>query len=148
MPLETKAQPRIKGRNEAMWPFRDHIATAVDGGGIIGVMVARALAILEGRVGQSSHEVYQLAVGSSRGSITSAGIGARLSGAEMRRLYTAFSVGSDANPSYLAAYEARFRRGWDPAETTRIGLGTGRYPNTLRVPGCPANPEAGPDRRL
>jgi hypothetical protein len=37
-------------------------------------------------------------------------------------------VGSYANPCYLAAYEAYFCLGWDPAETTLISLGTGRSP--------------------
>lgn len=41
-----------------MKPFRQHVAIAMDGGGIRGVMVARALAILEDRLGQSSHEIF------------------------------------------------------------------------------------------
>jgi hypothetical protein len=218
-----------------MKPFREHVAIAIDGGGIKGVMVARALAILEDHLGQSVHEVFRLAAGTSTGSIISAGIGAGLSGAETHRLYTelgetvfrktwrtwlwpltryryshgpleaalkqhmggmtmgdfwsadpptdvvitAFDlvdnrtrfikswkeeeyatwpviravlasssvptyfpaiegryvdggVGSYANPCYLAAYEARFCLGWDPAETTLISLGTGRDPYTLQ----------------
>jgi hypothetical protein len=218
-----------------MKPFREHVAIAIDGGGIKGVMVARALAILEDHLGQSVHEVFRLAAGTSTGSIISAGIGVGLSGAEMHRLYTklgetvfrktwrtwlwpltryryphgpledalkqhmggmtmgdfwsadpptdvvitAFDlvgnrtrfikswkeeeyatwpviravlasssvptyfpavegryvdggVGSYANPCYLAAYEARFCLGWDPAETTLISLGTGRDPYTLQ----------------
>jgi predicted acylesterase/phospholipase RssA len=220
-----------------MKPFREHVAIAIDGGGIRGVMVARALAILEDHLGQSSHEIFRLAAGTSTGSIISAGIGAGLSGAEMHHLYTEFGgavfrrtwrtllwpltryryphslveelfikhigditmghlwsvdpptdvvitvfdlvdnrtrfikpykgeesydqwpvvmavlascsvptyfppvagryvdggVGSYANPCYLAAYEARFCLGWDPAKTTLVSLGTGRYPNTLRT---------------
>jgi predicted acylesterase/phospholipase RssA len=218
-----------------MKPFREHVAIAIDGGGIKGVMVARALAILEDHLGQSVHEVFRLAAGTSTGSIISAGIGVGLSGVEMHRLYTelgetvfrktwrtwlwpltryrylhgpleaalkqhmggmtmgdfwsadpptdvvitAFDlagnrtrfikswkeeeyatwpviravlasssvptyfpavegryvdggVGSYANPCYLAAYEARFCLGWDPAETTLISLGTGRDPHTLQ----------------
>jgi len=217
-----------------MRPFREHVAIAIDGGGIRGVMVARALAVLEDHLGQSSQEIFQLAAGTSTGSIISAGIGTGLSGAEMYHLYTAFGglvfrrtwrsllwpltryryphtlvedlfiehvgditmgefwsteppidvvitafdlvenrtrfikpwkeeyaswpvvtavlascsvptyfppvegryvdggVGSYANPCYLAAYEARFCLNWDPAETTLISLGTGRYPHTLR----------------
>ena len=218
-----------------MKPFREHVAIAIDGGGIKGVMVARALAILEDHLGQSVHEVFRLAAGTSTGSIISAGIGVGLSGVEMHRLYTelgetvfrktwrtwlwpltryrylhgpleaalkqhmggmtmgdfwsadpptdvvitAFDlvgnrtrfikswkeeeyatwpviravlasssvptyfpavegryvdggVGSYANPCYLAAYEARFCLGWDPAETTLISLGTGRDPHMLQ----------------
>jgi patatin-like phospholipase/acyl hydrolase len=73
-----------------MRPFREHVAIAIDGGGIRGVMVARALAILEEHLGQSSHETFRLAAGTSTGSIISAGIGAGLSGAEMHRLYEEF----------------------------------------------------------
>jgi predicted acylesterase/phospholipase RssA len=71
-----------------MKPFREHVAIAVDGGGIRGVMVTRALAILEDHLGQTAHQVFRLAAGTSTGSIISAGIGAGLSGAEMHRLYT------------------------------------------------------------
>jgi hypothetical protein len=71
-----------------MKPFRNHVALAVDGGGIRGVIVARALAILEDHLGQSSHQVFRLTAGTSTGAIISAGAGAGLSGAEMHRLYT------------------------------------------------------------
>ncbi len=37
-------------------------------------------------------------------------------------------VGSYANPSYLAAYEARYILNWDPEETTLLSFGTGREP--------------------
>jgi predicted acylesterase/phospholipase RssA len=73
-----------------MKPFREHVAIAIDGGGIKGVMVARALAILEDHLGQPSQEIFRLAAGTSTGSIISAGIGAGLSGMEMHRLYTEF----------------------------------------------------------
>lgn len=42
-------------------------------------------------------------------------------------------VGSYHNPCYVAAYEALFVLGWDPAETTLISLGTGREPHTLQA---------------
>ncbi len=71
-----------------MKPFRKHVAVAVDGGGIKGVMVARALSILEEHLGQSCHEIFRLTAGTSTGSIISAGIGAGLTGAELHRLYT------------------------------------------------------------
>ena len=217
-----------------MKPFRKHVAVAIDGGGIKGVMVARALAILEDHVGQSSHDSFRMAAGTSTGAVISAGIGAGLSGAQMHQLYrelgetifrqtwrswlwpltryrypnkpleialkryigdmtmgdfwtadpatdvviTVFDlvanrtgfvkpwkeeyaswpvakavlasaavptyfppvegqyvdggVGSYANPCYVAAYEARFCLGWDPAETTLISLGTGRDPHGLK----------------
>jgi predicted acylesterase/phospholipase RssA len=40
-------------------------------------------------------------------------------------------VGSYTNPSYVAAYEAQFCLGWDPADTTLISIGTGRVPGGL-----------------
>jgi len=70
-----------------MKPFRTHVAVAVDGGGIKGVIVTRALAILEDHLGQSVHDVFRLTAGTSTGSVVSAGIGAGLSGAQMYRLY-------------------------------------------------------------
>jgi predicted acylesterase/phospholipase RssA len=217
-----------------MQPFRSHVALAIDGGGIRGVMVARALAILEDHLGQSSHQSFRLCAGTSTGSIISAGVGAGLTAARIHQLYiemgatifrrnwrsvlwplsryrypngpalaalksalgertmgdywtadppsdvviTAFDlvtnhtcfikpwkpeyagwpvtravlasssvptyfpvvegryvdggVGSYANPCYIAAYEARYILGWDPAETTLISLGTGRDPQTLQ----------------
>jgi len=48
-----------------MKPFRKHVAIAVDGGGIKGVIVTRALAILADYLGQSSHEILRLAAGTS-----------------------------------------------------------------------------------
>jgi predicted acylesterase/phospholipase RssA len=71
-----------------MKPFRKNVAIAIDGGGIKGVMVTRALTVLEDYLGKSSHEVFRLAAGTSTGSIISAGIGAGLTGMEMHRLYT------------------------------------------------------------
>lgn len=71
-----------------MKPFRKHVAIAIDGGGIKGVMVAQALSMLEDHLGKPISEVVQLAAGTSTGSIISAGIAAGLSGATMRQLYT------------------------------------------------------------
>lgn len=71
-----------------MKPLRKNVAIAIDGGGIKGVMVARALAILEDHLEKTSREIFQLAAGTSTGSIISSGIGAGLTGEEMHRLYT------------------------------------------------------------
>jgi len=70
-----------------MKPFRKHVAIAIDGGGIRGVIVTRALAVLEDHLGSPSREIFQLAAGTSTGSIISAGIAAGLSGSGMHRLY-------------------------------------------------------------
>ena len=46
--------------------------------------------------------------------------------------YVDGGVGSYSNPCYLAAYEAQYCLGWNPAETTLISLGTGRDPHGAR----------------
>lgn len=216
-----------------MKPFRKNVAIAIDGGGIRGVAVTRALFSLENELGKPTHELFRLAVGTSTGSIISAGIASGLTALKMFDLYvqlgqaifprtwrsllfpltryryaqpplknaleacfgsrkmgsfwssalpfdiviTTFDlltnhtrfikpwkdeykdwplvqavlcsctvptyfpviegryvdggVGSYANPCYIAAYEAIYCLGWDPAETTLISLGTGRSPHRL-----------------
>ncbi|HEY9077659.1 MAG TPA: patatin-like phospholipase family protein [Anaerolineaceae bacterium] len=211
-----------------MKPFRKHVAIAIDGGGIRGIVVARALSMLEEALQTPSYQIFRLAVGTSTGSIISAAVAAGYSAQAIHGLYlklgktifqktwrsfffpltryryspdplntalneyldqrkmgdfwtgsdpfdlviTAFDiatnhtrfikswkkeyqdwlvteavqasssvptyfppvkgryidggVGSYSNPCYIAAYEAMFCLGWDPAETTLISLGTGR----------------------
>jgi predicted acylesterase/phospholipase RssA len=213
-----------------MKPFRKHVAIAIDGGGIRGVIVTRALMHLENALSLPVHHIFRLTAGTSTGSIISAGIANGMTAQEMYQLYvdigpdvfqktlrsylwpltryrysnkpfvaalkahfgdrlmgdfwdekpatdvviTTFDlkenrdrfikpwkpeykdwpvykavlasssvptyfpvvdgrfvdggVGSYSNPCYLAAYEAQFNLGWDPAETTLISLGTGRGP--------------------
>lgn len=59
-----------------MKPFRKHVAISIDGGGLKGVMVTRALLHLEDRLGHSLHEVCRLTTGTSTGAIIAAGIAA------------------------------------------------------------------------
>ncbi len=96
-----------------MRPFREHVAIAIDGGGIKGVLVTRALAILEDHLGKPVHDIFRLAAGTSTGSIISAGIGAGLTGAQMHRLYTELG-------------ETIFRRTW---RTRLWPLTRYRYPH-------------------
>jgi len=70
-----------------MKPFRKHVAIAIDGGGIRGLIVTRALAMLEEYLRKPFHEIFELAVGTSTGSIISAGIGADISAGDMCDLY-------------------------------------------------------------
>ena len=70
-----------------MQPFRQHVAIAIDGGGIRGAIVARALAIVEADLGHALHEVTRLTAGTSTGSILSAGIARGLTGETLHRLY-------------------------------------------------------------
>ena len=70
-----------------MKPFRDHVGIAIDGGGIRGLIVTQALAVLEEFTGQSVHDTFRLSVGTSTGSIISAGIATGLSAGKMTELY-------------------------------------------------------------
>ena len=71
-----------------MQPFRKNVAIAIDGGGIKGVMITRALAILEDHLGLPVQSIFQLAAGTSTGSIISTGIAAGLTAQRMFNLYT------------------------------------------------------------
>lgn len=70
-----------------MKPFRKNMAIAIDGGGIRGVIVARALAILEDQLGQPLRDIVGLVAGTSTGSVIAAGICAGLSASKMYDLY-------------------------------------------------------------
>jgi predicted acylesterase/phospholipase RssA len=70
-----------------MKPFRKNVALAVDGGGIKGVIVSRAIAILEEHLQRPAFEVFRLLVGTSTGAIVTAGISTGLFGEELHNLY-------------------------------------------------------------
>jgi hypothetical protein len=70
-----------------MKKFRRHVAVAIDGGGIKGVMVAQALALLEERLEKPCNGIFQLAAGTSTGSLIAAGIAAGLSASRILDLY-------------------------------------------------------------
>jgi predicted acylesterase/phospholipase RssA len=82
-----------------MKPFRKNVAIAIDGGGIRGVIVTRALASLERHLRKPVHDIFRLAAGTSTGSIISAGIAAGLTASQMHQLY--ISLG-----------EVIFKRNW------------------------------------
>jgi len=63
------------------------VAIAIDGGGIRGLIVTRALSALEAYLGKPVHDIFRLAAGTSTGSIISAGIAAGLSASRMSELY-------------------------------------------------------------
>jgi predicted acylesterase/phospholipase RssA len=73
-----------------MKPFRKNVALAVDGGGIKGVIVSRAIAILEEHLKKPAYEVFHLLTGTSTGAIVSAGIATGLFGEEIHQLYCDF----------------------------------------------------------
>ena len=76
-----------------MKPLRKNVALAVDGGGIKGLMVAVALMRLEKEVGKPIHELFNLAAGTSTGSLITAGIAAGFDAHRIRDLYKALGPG-------------------------------------------------------
>jgi hypothetical protein len=68
-------------------PLRRHVALAVDGGGIRGAMVTRALSMLEDQLGTPCPELFTLVAGTSTGSVIAAGIGAGITAQQMHALY-------------------------------------------------------------
>jgi hypothetical protein len=76
-----------------MKPFRRNVAVSIDGGGIKGLMVARALEILEGELGRPAHDIFRLAAGTSTGSIIAAGIGVGVPAAQLTSLYKSLGPG-------------------------------------------------------
>jgi hypothetical protein len=82
-----------------MKPFRKNVAIAIDGGGIRGVIVTQALAIVEAYLKQPVHDIFRLAVGTSTGSIISAGIAAGITAERMNQSYIA--MGKTVFPNRL-----------------------------------------------
>jgi len=70
-----------------MKPFRKNVAIAIDGGGMRGIIVTQALSFLETQLGRSTHDIFRLAVGTSTGSIISAGIASGITAHQMTQLY-------------------------------------------------------------
>jgi predicted acylesterase/phospholipase RssA len=70
-----------------MKPFRKYAALAIDGGGIRGTMVAKALAVLEEAEGKSCREIFGLTAGTSTGSILSAAVAAGIPAAKTHDVY-------------------------------------------------------------
>lgn len=75
-----------------MKPFRKNVAIAIDGGGIRGVIVTKALGILEESLGKSVYDVSRLFAGTSTGSIISAGLAAGENAAKIHQLYLDFGA--------------------------------------------------------
>jgi len=66
-----------------MKPLRKNVAIAIDGGGIRGIIPAKALTMLEAEVGKPVNQIFRLCAGTSTGSILAAGIA---SGADAKSL--------------------------------------------------------------
>ena len=70
-----------------MKPFRKNLAIAIDGGGIKGVIVTKALSMVEEQLGYPLHERTGLTAGTSTGSIIAAGLASRLDAKTLNELY-------------------------------------------------------------
>ena len=70
-----------------MKTLRKHVAIAVDGGGIRGVIVTRALTMLEEELGQPIFKIARLFAGTSTGSIISAGLATGMTAVKLHELY-------------------------------------------------------------
>lgn len=100
-------------------PLRQNVALAVDGGGIRGVMVTRALMKLEEATGRPISELVRLTAGTSTGAIIAAGIARGLNARTMADLY------AELGPSIfrktwrnlpLIKYLVRYQYGSGPLE--------------------------------
>ncbi len=96
-----------------MKPFRKNVAIAIDGGGIRGIIVTKALSMLEKELNQPLHDVFRLTAGTSTGSIIAVGLASGLTADQMLDMYRA--LGGDV-----------FRRG---IRTTFWYAFNYRYPN-------------------
>ncbi len=68
-------------------PFRKNVALAVDGGGYRGIMVAKALSILEEHLGKHCSDIFSLTAGTSTGSMISGGISAEMTASQIYDVY-------------------------------------------------------------
>jgi hypothetical protein len=75
-----------------MKPFRKNVAIAIDGGGIRGVIVTKALSILEETLGYSLYEVSRLLAGTSTGSIIVADLATGTEASKLNQLYLDFGA--------------------------------------------------------
>jgi hypothetical protein len=103
-----------------MNPFRKNVAIAIDGGGIKGIIVTQALAILEDALKKPVHEIFRLAVGTSTGSIISAGIAAGITAKHMNQLY--IEMGKSVFPNSLRKVAFPLTRYRYPVEPFRNAL--------------------------
>jgi patatin-like phospholipase/acyl hydrolase len=67
--------------------FRKNLAIAIDGGGIRGVVVTKALSLVEEKLGYPLHERAGLTAGTSTGAIIAAGLALGLEAKQLNELY-------------------------------------------------------------
>lgn len=70
-----------------MKPFRKHMAFAIDGGGIRGIIVTKALTMLEEKLEQPIYKLARLYAGTSTGSIIAVGLATGMKASGIHELY-------------------------------------------------------------
>jgi hypothetical protein len=102
-----------------MKPFRKDLAIAIDGGGIRGMIVTKALSILEANLGTSVFDLARLMAGTSTGSIIVAELAAGISAEELYQLYLDFG-GEIFKKSWRTFFWllTRYRYSHEPLEDT------------------------------
>lgn len=70
-----------------MKAFRKNVAIAIDGGGLRGIIAAKALTMLERELGTPLHQVFRLCAGTSTGSILAGGLVAGVDSDALLQLY-------------------------------------------------------------
>lgn len=105
-----------------MKPFRKNVAIAIDGGGIKGIIVTQALATLEAAMETPLHEIFRLVVGTSTGSIISAGIAAGIPAKRLNQAY--IEMGKSIFPNSLRKAAFPLTRYRYPVEPLRNALNT------------------------
>ncbi len=108
-----------------MKPFRKNLAIAVDGGGIRGLIVTQALALLEAQLGQPLHHFCRLTAGTSTGAIIAAALATGMPAAELNKKY--LNLGAQVFPRTWRKVLfplVRYRYPAEPLETLlRASLG-------------------------
>lgn len=112
----------------SMQPLRDNVAIAIDGGGIKGLVVSRALAKLERELGGKpliEHPSIKILAGTSTGSLISMGLAVGMSADQIAQIYSDF--GQDVFPPLSPPWFPEFLRKLD--EMARMLLTRSLYPS-------------------
>lgn len=104
-----------------MKPFRKHLAIAIDGGGMRGVIATRALSMLEEKIGQPLQELARLYAGTSTGAIITAGMASGMTARKIHELYLEWGA-SIFHQSWRTFFFPLTRYRYDPRPLERALL--------------------------
>ncbi len=122
-----------------MKPLRKHVALAIDGGGIRGLIPARALALVEEELAVPAGSLVQLVAGTSTGAIIAGALAAGLTADSITQLYARFGelVFKPSLRSLLWPL-TRYRYPLTPLyNALREHLGSGTLQSLASTPGAP-----------